>query len=132
MLTREEVQSLRRDLQKCLDETFIGYKLTLGSCTYGGNIATFKLECAALNDDGETETKAQQDFRLNADRFGLRADALGKLFEYRGVTYKIAGMKPRCYKRPIIATDANDTPYKFSVDFVKNILPSTPIKKGKA
>ena len=135
MLTRDQVRNLRENLQEHLDELNeqLGYKLTLGSCSYGGNIATFKLECAALNDDGGSETKQQQDFRLNADRFGVPANALGYSFSFRGKTYKIVGMKPRSYKWPFLAEDANGRVFKFPPEIIKSSLESlkTSQKKGK-
>ena len=137
MLTREQVRMLREDIQEKLDTLEInldgGFKLTLGSCTYGGNIATFKLECAALNDDGEAETKSQQDFRLCAERFGVPTNALGYSFSFRGKTYKLVGMEPRSYRRPFLAEDSNGKVFKFPPDIVKLSLESTkPIaKKGR-
>ncbi len=134
MLTREQVRDLRTALLEEFEKVSInvGFKLSLGSYSFGGNIATFKLECAALNDDGEAETKQEADFRLCSERFGVPANALGKFFTFRGRSYKIVGMKPRSYKRPFLATDALDKTFKFPPEIIKQVLAeSQSNKKGK-
>lgn len=83
--------------------------------------ATLKLKISVSTSTGETQ--AARDFRTNASRFGLKQGDLGRIFNLKGVSYRITGAMPRRWKRPIVGKRVSTgKSYIFTADFVREQL----------
>jgi hypothetical protein len=90
-----------------------GYHVTVGNATYCDNNATFKVEFAEKAADGTVLTKDAIAFKELCSLHGLSADDLGRDFTCQGRTFKIAGLKPRATKRPILCDGDDGKQYSF-------------------
>src|SRR5437879_1604588 len=101
MLSREQVKTLRDDLQEVLNAASekLGYKLTLGNCSFGAT-ANFKLEAAPFASNGEVVSREAEDFKRYAELYQLKAEYLGKTFRHNGRPFTITGLKPRSRRFP--------------------------------
>ena len=102
-LTRADVRALRDRLEAALAGFGDDVQVTVGSATYSPNNATFKVELAAVGEDGEAVTKEAEDFQRYCRIYGLRPEDLNREFEYGGTRYKLIGCKPRSTKFPLLA-----------------------------
>lgn len=124
MMTRNQVQSLRSRLEPFLDAISdeIGYKLTLGNCRFG-EVATFKLEAAPIDKDGQAVDSKEMDFKKRAKMFGLNPEDFGKSFHFKDRTFTICGLSPRnTGKYPVLAKTPSGKVYKFSRLFIQSEL----------
>jgi hypothetical protein len=91
-----------------------GINVKLGNATYSDSNATFKLEVADINEDGEALTKEATNFKIYASRNHLTAEDFGATFCSRGKTFEICGLNTRAHKMPILAKCKEDgKTYKF-------------------
>jgi hypothetical protein len=92
-----------------------GVKLSLGTIRYDGTKATSRLTMIAVGDANTAADpravallKAQADFKRACGSFGLKPEQFGATFKFGRDTYKLAGLKPRSPKRPILGTSVVD------------------------
>lgn len=97
----------------------LGVTFTLGNCRYGENSGKFELQFGTVNDDGTANTKAMDDFKRYASRYGLSPDDLGRTFVQNGRRFEIVGAKPTNTKYPILANDSTGRTFKFPAWTVK-------------
>ena len=125
MLTKEKMQAARR----ILDEMFknskelaeLNINLELGNGRYGNETGTFKLNVISMQ-NGKVVPKEEIDFKNECYRFGLEKEHLGQKFMCQGEEFEICGLKPRSYKRPILAKTKTGKTYKFAPYTVKQSL----------
>ena len=102
------LQTLREDLNeaiKAVGEKH-GVALKVGSASYSGNNATFKMDVAGIV-GGTVVTKQVQDFLSYVGIHGFAKDDLGKTFTYGGCSYAVAGYAPR-KRLSLLATRTTD------------------------
>lgn len=110
-ITLENAKFLREIGMKALRESLedFGVQVLGAKVKYSGVNATLSFEIAlGSGDDAWRNTQAAQDFEHYAPLQGLTADALGRRFEYSGVTYEIRGWRPRATRRPIVVHGVED------------------------
>jgi len=124
-MNRQLVKELRDALQEALAsvEEEHNVKVHVGNASYSNSNATFKVEVADIV-EGNVITKEVSDFKKYANLYGLIAEDLGKTVKnFNGEKYKIAGLKPRSKKYPIIMEQVGTgTSYKFSEKVVSALL----------
>jgi hypothetical protein len=100
-ITSKLLKDLRPEIEDALRGVSEKYGITmkLGNGHYGGLSGDYKLELTTTGEDGETAES--RDFKLYAERFGLRPEWYGKTFQSNGFTYTITAIYPRKRKRPI-------------------------------
>jgi len=104
-ITRALLKELRQDIDAALKS--VGEKhnvvLSVGRATFDALNATFKLEVAAIGEEGQVMSKMATDFQAYAGLWGLQSDDLNKTFtDFGGETYKIVGGRPRASKNTIV------------------------------
>jgi len=105
-------------------------KVTIGSGKFDSTTLTLKVELAELAESGEALTRAANEFKYMAHRYGLAPDDLGKEFRDGIRTYRIVGLKPRSTRYPVIAESLSDKKrYKFAAASVKLYLGKKPAAK---
>lgn len=126
MFDRATVKNTRDKLQAALDTLSkdLGCQIKVGNATFArtGSNCTFKVEFAALGEDGTAETKEVLAFRELAVMYGLSPDDIGKIFVNAGQEFTICGLAPKARRFPILAKRADGKSYKFPVDMVKLAL----------
>lgn len=119
------IRLLRGQIETALAELGAKHNLAIsvGSASYlPGKNVTFKLECAAIDTNGEVATTEAEAFKSYAAIFGLKPDDLGKSFVSAGKKLKIIGCAPRSRKFPILCEDSNGSVFKLSEYSVINGL----------
>jgi len=122
---RATVRETRSRLQAALDTVAkeLGCQIQVGNASFSGPNCTFKVECAVVGKDGTAQTQETTDFKALATRYGLSPDDLGKVFTTGGHEYRVAGLKPKSHRYPIVAVRVkDDKTYKFPADVVKLAL----------
>lgn len=109
------------ELLKPLEAEF-GVKVKLGGGKYSAGSYAPKVEVAVIDENGQAETPERESFRLCAVSFDLLPTDLDTTFVAAGKTYRISGLKPASYVRPILATDVRGKTFKFPADVVRNAL----------
>jgi len=126
MLDKAKVRELRIKLQAHLDSFGDDeYQVQVGGASFSDNNVRFKVDVNAVGEDGNAVSREAEDFRLYADRWGLRPEDLGREFtrDRDNETFKIVGGKPRSRKYPIIARNVRTgKEYKFDVSAIKRYL----------
>ena len=103
--TKPQLKNLRAEMQSILlahpfDEAIdipIA-KINVGSCTYNGGEATYKVNVLL---DG-AETKEQKDLTQMAKLMGLDTS---KIHDYQGMSFSLVGYKSKARKMPWIVQD---------------------------
>jgi hypothetical protein len=115
-----------KELRRDIDAAFAairqkhGVTLSLGNISYAPDKATTRLTMIAVGDASVATdpraaalAKAQIEFNRYASSFGLKPEQFGATFKHGRDTYKLAGVKPRSSRYPILGTNvANGTTYK--------------------
>ena len=103
--TKPQLKELRAEMQSLLlthpFEEAIDLpidKISVGSCTYNGGEATFKVKVLL---DG-AETKEQKDLTQMAKLMGLDTS---KIHDYQGMSFSLVGYKSKARKMPWIVQD---------------------------
>lgn len=100
----------------------LGLSFEFGRGTFTENNFVVKLEAATLDENGEANNRAADDFRSNAFSYGLEPNDFGRTFTTYSGSFTIIGAKPKNRKYPIIAENAGGSHYKFSASQVKGAL----------
>lgn len=85
-----------------------GIKFNVGGGTYSDDTFTTKLKIALAGVD-----VAKKEWDRYCYRFGLKPEDYGSMFESRGTTFKVVGLKPKSRRYPIIGENDNGMRYKF-------------------
>lgn len=104
-LTKPAVRELRRWLEEKLPKRE-DLELRVGSASFSEFEVTFKLEIRIPRPDGKTEEQAR--FEEQAKWYGLELADFGKEITLHDNVYRIAGVKPRASKRPIVIEGVRD------------------------
>lgn len=112
-------------LKKVLDEagTGISIKFKVGSAAFSSNHATIKVDVYDTQPDGSFQTKEQSAFVHQAALYGLSPTDLGKKFNYAdGHVFRVAGLRPRCRRSPVMVEREDGKMYKMPVEIVRMSL----------
>lgn len=109
---KSNLRDLRDDMSAALLQVAQKHNILIivGNARFEPSTATFKLELATKPNDGSAvpQTKANIDFKRYCGSFGLKPEHLGSPITHGGVQYKLAGLKPRAPKRPIVVVSMKD------------------------
>jgi hypothetical protein len=111
------------ELRNDLDAAFAairakhGITIAIGRISYDPGVgqASTKLTMNTVSDPSKVNdpraaalAKAEAEFKRSAASFGLKPEQFGAEFKFGRDTYKLAGLKPRSPKRPILGTSIRD------------------------
>lgn len=121
-LTREFIAELREDIMHALSPIEDAYGLTfeLGNFRFGEKTAAVRLTTVVAGDDvsedGIDGTYDAETFRNKCRAYGLMPEDLGREFlDSQGKRYKVAGLRTRAAKYPIVAIEVETgSKYRFS------------------
>lgn len=101
-----------------------GFKINGTRMTYSADGAfTMKIEGGIVSADGSVVTKEAAAFSQLATVYGFKPEHLGAVFVVMGKSYKIAGIKTRSGRRPVIGTDVSTgKSYVFETAMVQRAL----------
>lgn len=112
---RASVKELRGAIKDALASVEASYGITFEFNTIRFSDRDFSTRLQArVGSDVKDHAKA--DWDATCGLFGLKPEDFGRTFTYAGNTYKVAGIKPRSKKYPIIAENAAGTRYKMPTD----------------
>ena len=103
---KPNLQDLRGEIAEALKEVSEKFNIDikLGHITYSATNFSTRLSVATKSDDGVALTKEAMAFERNSKWDGIKAEALGETFRFRGEVYTIAGWNTRARKYPVQAT----------------------------
>jgi hypothetical protein len=119
--TRANLKPLEDAIVKALQpvaEEF-GIKIARGSGSFSPTDYTMKVVCSVKNQDGTYDTPDRTAFKKYARMYGFEPEDLDLKFTWNNSDYRIAGMKPRSKKYPIICERADGKKFKFGPDIIK-------------
>jgi hypothetical protein len=122
MFDRPQVKLVREVIQKELDKLAQNMKMTIrvGNASFTPTTINFKVEVAAIGEDGKVHSPEAENFKQFAAMYGLQPTDLGKQFRsWKGDTYTITGLSPRRSKYPIHAERSDGKRFKFPAAEVK-------------
>jgi hypothetical protein len=102
-----------------------GVKITPGNCTFNADLATMKVEIAAIKEDGKVSNRFEQDFIRHHRYYGLNLSDLGRKFRnpMSNMEFTITGINDNSEKYPIMGRGVVDgKDYKFPKDLVLRAL----------
>lgn len=119
-LTKQNIQAVKTRLMAAMlaELEALGLQAEWGKGTFTGNNLSTRLEITVDRGE-ETVTRAEEDFRRCAPRFGFSPDDFGRHFVSGSRRFAIVGWAPKNRKYPVIAEDENGNRYKFSPFSVK-------------
>ena len=127
----QNLKNVRADIDSALLAIKQKYGITiqLGNISYSPDKATSRLTMIAVGDAAAATdprqaalAKSQAEFKSYADSFGLKPEQFGATFTYGRDTYKLAGIKVRASKMPILGTSLRDgKTYKFPESVIRSL-----------
>ena len=120
-LNRQNVRQLSEAFTNALKplESTYGIKVSYKSGRFSPSSVTFKFEAAVIGQGGVVLCKERQDYEIYAESYGLKKEWLDQEFSWCGNTYKVFGLKPRCWKSPILVERVRGgKKFKMSTDMV--------------
>ena len=120
-IDRPFLRNFTAEAEAALRELCEKYGITVsyksGNFQRDGSNAILKFEIAAPDaTTGEAKTRASQDFKRLASRYGLSPDDLGTTFKQGRTEYRITGINPRARQYPICGARVRDgKPFRFTV-----------------
>ena len=128
MITSFDPQNLKH-LRTVIDQALAavatehGIQIKLGSCTYSGPEAKFKLQLFTLNNGAVVDRPAEA-FKSVAVYIGMKPEDLGREFRgLDGAAYRLTGYNSRCRKFPFLGKRLSDLKiYKLGENFVRRGL----------
>jgi len=129
MFDSRTVKDARSKLQAAVDAVAreLGCEIKVGNASYArdGSNCVFKVELAAIGQDGVAQTQEVKAFATYAMRFGLSPDDFGAEFSHRGSRFRVRGIKPKSTRYPVLAERLSDgKTFKFEAELVKSLLPA--------
>ncbi len=120
---KECLRALRPRIEEALEALGqeFNIQLSLGSATYRGSNATFKLELAEKTAGGEVQTKEMADFKAYAWMYGLKPEHLHETITYAGNEYTIVGLKQRSPKYPLLGRAEDGKTYKLPIQAARSL-----------
>ena len=111
--------AVQKELMDAMTEVLAkrNMKVAFKGGTFNGDAVMMKFE--VMSKDGPSPRESA--FRAYASSYGLSPDDLGKTFRSNGKTFKITGLEPKKYKRPIVA-DCDGKSFVFPAEDVKRLL----------
>ncbi len=101
----------------------LGMKVALKSGSIGAGSLTVKLELAVVGESGQADTTDARAFKAYASSYGLQPSDLGREFVYGGITYRVAGLRPKADRFPILASrQGEERMTKFPAETVRVLL----------
>jgi len=111
-INRQTVQLLRPQLDAALQALAKEHnlKITVGNCSYDpSGRATYKLEVAAIREDGTALTKEAAHFlQIVGFTKPFQKTDLNRTFVFQGIEYRLTGAKPRGGKKPFVGVRVKD------------------------
>lgn len=127
----QNLKNVRADIDSALLAIKQKYGITiqLGNISYSPEKATSRITMIAVGDAAAATdpraaalAKSQAEFKSYADTFGLTASQFGAQFTFGRDTYKLAGIKIRASKMPILGTSLRDgKTYKFPESAIRSL-----------
>ncbi len=118
---RQNVRELAGALEtaiKSLEKTY-GIKFNYRGARFSPSNVTFKIEAAVVGAGGEVMNKEREAYKTFAYQFNLKPEWLDQTFSWAGNTYKVTGLKTRCWKSPVVVQDVRkNKSYKMSGQMV--------------
>lgn len=101
-----------------------GLTVTFAGGKFTGQYADLKLRVAVIAPDAPPPSPEADAFRLNAVRYGLAPVDLGREVLIEGHPYRVAGLRPRAPKRPVLlqSTLAPDRRIAIGADYARLLL----------
>lgn len=110
-LTKPDLKKIREEMQKSLDALNIGYKFTVGSCSFGDTSATFKVEVGI---GGQLSSREADSFRTMADHYGFKPEDLGAKITLNKGEYTIIGLRTRS-RMPVLLKNTEGKQYYWTI-----------------
>jgi len=123
--TKENCQMLGTEIEQALQQVAMEHNVVIkrGNGRFTPNNFTLKLEISAIDETGVTQTRERSDWETSAFLYGLDKDWLDKEFIFNGERYKVAGIKPKSRKYPVLAQhQITGKHYKFTPDLIKTLM----------
>ena len=120
MITKNLMKNIQSDLDKVLKELSEkhGVSIATGGGTFNELSGKLKVVITAKEENGKKVNIEAEEFKAQAVFFGLKPEDLGREFEFSGRTLKVAGLKTKNSKYPIIVEDAEGKSYKLTAGSV--------------
>lgn len=99
----------------------LGLHFAYKGSTISPKSAILKFELATVDESGTAETQERTDFKQYASLFGLQPSDLDREFTSGGRTFRIAGLRPRATKKPIIV-EREGQQYIFTAEAILQLL----------
>lgn len=113
-------QKIEAALQPLAEELGVAIRSKGGS--YSGGHYTLKVEVAAVGEDGSVQTKEADAFKSLATLYGFTPEDLGREFKMGSKSYKIAGLRTKAPRRPILGESESGKMFCFAAADVKLFL----------
>lgn len=109
-LNRSNVREMSEAFMESLQplEAVYGIKISYRGGRFSSSNVTFKIEAAVVGAGGEVQSKEREDFKNFSRQFGLNPTWLDQEFSWAGNTYKVTGLKTRCWKSPVLVTQVRN------------------------
>jgi len=123
-LDRQTLRAFNADAIVALEEVARkhGVSIRPGAHSFNESNARLKFELCDIAESGEVATPEAEEFKLHAERYGLRADQLFGTFDYAGQVYRVTGLKTRRPKYPICATNVRTgRNHKFPESIIRSV-----------
>jgi hypothetical protein len=114
-------ESMRQALKQVAEQH--GISIVVGGCSFSTNNVKVSVTAAEKTSDGIALTREAETFKMDAERYGLTPDDLGREFSgYQGRMFKIVGSSRKSKSYPIIVEDSDGKRYKFATSQVISFL----------
>lgn len=121
MLDKAKIEAIHKDIRKALEEVSKKHNLSIAKTriTYATDSFRFNAEFGDKSSLGETNPIYFNDLKKHGWRFGIDAARLNDEFEWRGVKYKLQGMKG---KERAVGNSPDGKTYLFPADVVAQLM----------
>lgn len=113
-INRANIRQIRDEMEQALNLVLKkhGLSVNVGNAMFTPSDVTFKVKVGL----GSQDDVAQREWNKYCFLFGLSPDLFGKKFISRGTEFTITGIARKSRNYPVLATNANGTVYKFTVE----------------
>ncbi len=121
--TSSDMDKMRKELNEVLKSygTHNDVKFEIGRITYDDN--SFRTTLKAFNVAGGADP-AKSEFEKYCYKFDIPKDWYGKVVKLKGVHYKVAAIKPKARKYPVLLTPTNgiEKPRVIGPDYLRSLI----------